>query len=214
VRKALGHPLVWLAASSAAALLMVALFIVKALSLHASAQSRASAADAFRADIVIPPKSMVAPELALTDQSGRPITLSRLRGRVLAITFLDSHCKQLCPLEADQLGQVQRSLPGSVPVSLLVVSVAPATDTAESERTFAAEHHWSGDWHWLGGSQTQLAAVWKAYSVAVQPSPDDILHSVVLYLVDKKGFTRGGFAAGLEPGRVAQDVRLLAREAS
>jgi cytochrome oxidase Cu insertion factor (SCO1/SenC/PrrC family) len=214
VRKALGHPVVWLAASSTAALLMVALFIVKAVSLHAAAQSPAPAADGLRADIVIPPKSMVAPDFTLTDQSGRPITVSGLRGRVLAITFLDSHCKQLCPIEADQLAQVQRSLPGSLPVSLLVVSVAPATDTAESERTFAAEHHWSGDWHWLGGNQSQLAAAWKAYSVAVQPSPDDILHSAVLYLVDKKGFTRAGFAAGLDPGRVAQDVRLLEREAS
>ncbi len=193
---------------------MVALFTVKALSLHASAQSPVPAADALRADIVIPPKSMVAPEFTLSDQSGRPVTLASLRGRVLAITFLDSHCKQQCPLEAEQLAQVQRSLPGSVPVSLLVVSVAPATDTIESERTFAAEHRWSGDWHWLSGNQSQLAAVWKAYSVAVQPSPDDILHSVVLYLVDKNGFTRAGFASGLEPGRVAQDLRLLAREPS
>lgn len=193
---------------------MVALFIVKALTLHASAQSPASAPDAFRADIVIAPKSMVAPEFTLLDQSGRPISLAGLRGRVLAITFLDSHCKQLCPLEADQLGQVQRSLPGSVPVSLLVVSVAPATDTAESERSFAAEHHWSGDWHWLSGNQSQLAAVWKSYSVAVQPSPDDILHSAVLYLVDKKGYTRAGFASGLDPGRVARDLRLLAGEPS
>ncbi|HSO93418.1 MAG TPA: SCO family protein, partial [Candidatus Dormibacteraeota bacterium] len=120
--------------------------------------------------------------------------------------------KQLCPLEGDQSGQVQRSLPGSLPVSLLVVSVAPATDTADSERAFATAHHWSGDWHWVSGPQPELAAVWKAYSIAVQPSPDDILHSAVVYLVDKGGYERAGFAAGLEPSRVAQDLRLLARE--
>jgi protein SCO1/2 len=192
---------------------MVALFIVKALSLHASAQSPASAADGFRADIVIPPKSMVAPDFALTDQSDRPITVSGLRGRVLAITFLDSHCRQLCPLEADQLAQVQRSLGAKTSMSLLVVSVAPATDTPDSEKAFAAEHHWTGDWRWVSGTPEQLAAVWKAYSIAVQPSPDDILHSAILYLVDKQGYTRAGFAAGLEPNRVAQDIRILAGQA-
>lgn len=211
MRKALGHPLIWLAASSLTALLMVALFVFKALSLHASAQSTA-APDSFRADIVIPEKNTPAPEFSLPDQSGRKISLAGLRGRVVAMTFLDSHCKQLCPLEADQLAQVQRAVGKAVPLSLLVISVAPATDTPASERAFATEHGWSGDWHWLGGGADQLAAAWKAYGIAVQPSPDDILHSSVLYLVDKKGYERAAFAAGLEPARVAGDIRILAQQ--
>lgn len=202
----------WLAASSIAALIMVALLVIKMVSLHASAQAPQSASSAFIADIVLPPKSSPAPNFTLQDQTGQAISLNVLKGKVLAITFLDSHCKQLCPLEADQLAQVQRSIRTDVPLALLVVSLAPATDTPASERAFAAEHQWVGDWHWVSGSADRLAAVWKAYSIAVQPSPDDILHSSVLYLVDKQGFMRGGFASGLEPSRVAADVRLLARE--
>ena len=132
----------------------------------------------------------------------------------MAITFLDSHCRQQCPLEADQLAQVQRLLGKNVPLSLLVVSVAPETDTVASEQAFAAAHGWNGDWHWVSGSADQLAPVWKAYSIAVQPSPEDILHSSILYLVDKGGYMRAGFAAGLEPSRVAQDVRILAAQRS
>src|SRR2546423_2724506 len=124
-----------------------------------------------QADIVSPPKSMTAPDFSLKDQQGRLVSVSGLRGRVLAITFLDSHCKQLCPLEGDQLGQVQRSLGSAANLSLLVVSVAPATDTPDSERAFAASHGWSGDWHWLSGSEDQLTAVWRAYSIAVQGTP-------------------------------------------
>ncbi len=193
---------------------MVALFIVKALSLHASAQAANPSTGGFQADIVIPPKSSPAPDFSLVDQGGRPTSVSALRGNVLAITFLDSHCKQLCPLEADQLAQVQRSVGLSVRLSSLVISVAPATDTPASEQAFAAEHKWTGDWHWLSGSPEQLAPIWKAYGITVQPSPDDILHSVALYLVDKQGYERAAFAAGLEPSRVAQDVRLLARQSS
>jgi protein SCO1 len=214
LRKALGHPLTWLAASSTAALIMVALFVIKMASLHASAQAAPAPSSGFVADIVIAPRSSPAPDFSLRDQAGRPITVTSLRGKVVAITFLDSHCKQLCPLEGDQLGQVQRSVGKGVALSLLVVSVAPATDTPASEQAFAAEHHWSGDWHWVSGGQDQLAAVWKAYSIAVQPTPDDILHSAVLYLVDRGGYMRAGFASGLDPGRVTQDVRILAAQSS
>ncbi|MEO6797884.1 MAG: SCO family protein [Candidatus Dormibacter sp.] len=212
MRKGLGNPLTWLAASSTAAVVMVALFVIKLLSLHASAQAPSLSSTAFLADFVIPPKTNVAPDFQLRDQAGQPVSVADLHGKVLAITFLDSHCKQLCPLEADQLAQVQRAVGARAPMSLLVVSVAPATDTPASENAFAVEHHWTGDWHWVSGSADQLAAVWKAYSIAVQPSPDDILHSAILYLVDKQGYTRAGFAAGLEPARVAQDIRILARQ--
>jgi cytochrome oxidase Cu insertion factor (SCO1/SenC/PrrC family) len=108
---------------------------------------------------------------------------------------------------------VQRTLGSTLRLSLLVVSVAPATDTPASERAFAAAHHWTGDWHWLMGSPDQLAAVWKAYSIGVQNAPDDILHSMVLYLVDRDGYERAGWAAGLDPDRLVRDVRLLNSEA-
>jgi protein SCO1/2 len=164
------------------------------------------------ADIVIPANAQAAPDFTLTDQSGQPLSLSSLKGKVVAITFLDSHCKQLCPIEGDQLGQTQRSLGTSNPMTLLVVSVAPATDTPDSERAFASAHHWSGDWHWLNGPPAQLATIWKQYSIAVQNAPDDVLHSSVLYLVDRDGFERAGWAAGLEPNLLVHDVQLLNRQ--
>src|SRR5205807_3765870 len=140
----------------------LALLVVRVVSPRLAATAGpAPAPSGLRADIVIPPKSIPASDFTLPDQDGKPVSVSALRGRVLAITFLDSHCKQLCPLEGDQLGQVQRSLGSAANLSLLVVSVAPATDTPESERAFAASHGWSGDWHWLSGSQDQLAPVWK-----------------------------------------------------
>jgi cytochrome oxidase Cu insertion factor (SCO1/SenC/PrrC family) len=98
-------------------------------------------------------------------------------------------------------------------MTLLVVSVAPATDTPDSERAFASLHHWTGDWHWLTGSGDQLAAVWKAYSIAVQNAPDNILHSSVVYLVDRQGYERAGWAAGLQPDLLTHDVRLLNAQA-
>lgn len=208
----LSKPLTWLSLALLAALVFIALLAQRVM-LGTRAAEPAATPTGLSADIVIPPKSMTAPDFSLRDQDGKVVSVSSLRGRVLAITFLDSHCTQLCPLEGDQLGQAQRSLPSHVNLALLVVSVAPATDTPESERAFAAAHRWSGEWHWLTGTPDQLAATWKAYSIAVQGTPDNILHSTVLYLVDKAGFQRAGWAAGLHPDQLTRDVRLLQAEA-
>ena len=206
----LSKPLTWWSFSLVAAAVLVALITLKVMSPRLAGTAGVTPSPSgLVADIVIPPKSMAAPDFTLLDQDGKPVSVSALRGRVVAITFLDSHCKQLCPLEGDQLGQVQRSLGAGAHLSVLVVSVAPATDTPSSERAFAATHRWSGDWHWLIGTPDQLAAVWKAYSIAVQNTPDNILHSSVLYLVDRDGFERAGWAAGLEPNLLTHDVRLL-----
>ncbi len=165
------------------------------------------------ADIVIPPNAQAAPNFTLTDQTGQRIALSAFKGKVVTLTFLDSNCKQLCPLEGDQLGQSQRALGSSNPMTLLVVSVAPATDTPASEQAFASTHHWSGDWHWLSGPIGELNTIWKEYSIAVQNAPGNVLHSSVVYLIDQKGFERAGWAAGLEPDLLTHDIRLLNRQA-
>ncbi|HET9849078.1 MAG TPA: SCO family protein [Candidatus Dormibacteraeota bacterium] len=206
----LSKPLTWLGLSAAAAVVMFGLAAWVLSTPRVAPPTGASAnGSGLAADIVIPAKSMAAPDFTLTDQNGKPLTLSSLRGRVLAITFLDSHCKQLCPLEGDQLAQTQRALGSKSGWSLLVVSVAPATDSPDSERVFASAHHWTGDWHWLNGSADQLATIWKAYSIAVQDSADNVLHTTVLYLVDRDGYERAGWAAGIQSDRLAHDVRLL-----
>lgn len=210
----LGKPLTWLSLALLAAVLLLALLAARVVSRQLAATAGPTPTPSgLQADIVIPPKSMPASDFTLQDQDGKAVSVSALRGHVLAITFLDSHCKQLCPLEGDQLGQAQRSLGSNANLSLLVVSVAPATDTPESERAFAAAHHWSGEWHWLMGTPDQLAAVWKAYSIEVQGTSDNILHSTILYLVDKAGFQRAGWASGLQPNQLARDVRFLQAEA-
>src|SRR4029077_10684168 len=210
----MGKPLTWLSLSALAAVLLLVLLLARVVSPQLPATAGATPLPAgLGADIVIPARLMLSPDFTLRDQDGQPVSVSALRGRVLAITFLDSHCKQLCPLEADQLAQAQKTLGIAGQLSLLVVSVAPTTDTPDSERAFATTHHWTGDWHWLMGTPDQLTKVWKDYSIAVQVTPGDILHSSVLYLVDKAGFQRAGWAGPIEPALLAHDVRLLDRAA-
>src|SRR2546427_2272589 len=98
---------------------------------------------------VMPAGKVAAPDFALSDQASQPISLHSFRGKVIGLTFLNSHCHDLCPIEADQIGRMERGLSKGAPFVLVVVSVAPGTDTPSSVRTFAGSHGWIGEWHWL-----------------------------------------------------------------
>jgi protein SCO1/2 len=197
-------PLIWLLPSIAVAEIVL-IFAVPRVLHHPTAQPAAR----ISADW-IPNSSVPAPDFQLPDQTGRTMSLADLRGRVVVLTFLNSHCTEYCPIIADELGRVQHDLGPHTKMVLMVVSVAAVTDTSASVGQFAIAHRWSGEWHWLMGTQDQLAQVWKAYDIGVQPLPSDIAHSVVLYLLDRRGYEQAAFALDLTPATLEKDVRLLA----
>jgi protein SCO1 len=150
-----------------------------------------------------------APSFDLTDQRGRSVSLASLRGRPLLLTFLDSKCTTLCPIVGHQLGVVERHL-GGQPVRLVIVSVDPA-DTRHSVAAAARKWGWHGHWQWLMGTSAQLAPVWRAYGIGVQPTATDIAHSMAVYVIDGQGDERAGFLPPLAISRLVSDVRLLQR---
>jgi protein SCO1 len=163
---------------------------------------------------VFPPGNVGAPDFALSDQTGRVVSLHTLRGKVIGLTFLNSHCTDLCPIEADQIGRMERGLSKGAPFVLVVISVAPGTDTPGSVRTFATSHGWIGEWHWLIGTRGVLAPVWSAYTVDAEPNPSadnpaNVAHSGALYVIDPQGYERVGFGINFPPEVVQYDVAAL-----
>jgi cytochrome oxidase Cu insertion factor (SCO1/SenC/PrrC family) len=154
-----------------------------------------------------------APAFALRDQRGRRVTLASLRGRPLALTFLDSLCTGACPIEgrmlAAAIGQAGAARP-----QLVVVSVDPGGDTPRSVERAARKWRLPSDTVWLLGSYAQLKPVWDAYQITVEPVSGDVVHSTAVYLVDKRGYERAGFLMPFVPGLVADDLRVLGAEAS
>jgi protein SCO1/2 len=160
--------------------------------------------------LVMPASSVPAPEFALQDQRGATITMAALRGRVVAITFLDTKCLDLCPLQASLLGRVQTDVGPQVPFSVVVVSVRPEADTPSTIATFATAHGLSGTFYWLSGPKAQLPDVWNRYGVGVQVANGELAHSSVIYLIDRNGFERVGFADVPQSDAFENDVRILA----
>ena len=146
-----------------------------------------------------------APAFSLRDQTGRALSLNALRGHAVLLTFLDSVCKKECPIEGRALRDVQQNLRTTGAVTV-VVSVDPWADTRASAISFAHKSKWEGTWYWLLGSRARLAPVWRAYSIGVKRERGDIAHSVVLYLIDSRGYLRAGYLFPFSTSTVVHDV--------
>ena len=150
---------------------------------------------------------------SLRDQTGRPFSLASLHGHTVAIVFFDSHCHQECPLEGRALANAERALPRAQRPVLVAVSVNPL-DTLASVRRAVRSWGLAGvaPWHWLMGTRTKLATVWKPYHIYVAPHPvdGDISHTEALYLIDRRGYERAAYLFPFATRFVSHDLRALA----
>jgi len=164
-----------------------------------------------------------APAVRLPDQNGRMTSLAGLHGHTVLLTFLDSRCTNLCPIEGSQLAAVQKRLPAGKRPELVVISVNPA-DTRASVAKFVRQAGWTQPWRWLLGTRQTLAPVWKAYHIGVRLShgqavqtgkttirvAGSIVHTIALYVIDAKGRERYGYLPPFRPAAVASAVSSVA----
>ena len=162
----------------------------------------------------------VAPDFRLTNQFGQPVSLGEQRGTVVVLTFLYTHCPDICPLTATRLRQVYAQLGSDAQdVSFLAVSVDPERDTSEAAYAFSERFEMLDRWSYLVGTRQELEPVWKAYYIGVLPDPnqhDLVMHTAPIYLIDRDGLRRSLHTTGGETdaiiGEVVQDIRMLLDE--
>ena len=131
-----------------------------------------------------------AADFSLRDQDGRIVRLSDEQGKPVLVTFLYTHCPDVCPLIAENLNTALRRLgPERDGVRILAVSVDPRNDTPDAVRRFTAEHHLLPQFTYLTGTAEELAPVWQAYNVLVEPrgSLEQLSHGSFTLLVDATG---------------------------
>jgi protein SCO1 len=156
-----------------------------------------------------------APDFSLPDQSGGLFSLASSRGRSVVLMFMDSRCRQECPLEGRALSAALRTVPAAQLPLLVVVSVNPWEDTpASAHRAIARFGLASFDWRWLLGSKKRLEPVWRKFRIDVRRTAGDIQHSDALYLIDPRGFERAGMVYPFLPSWVSDDLKTLAAEGS
>jgi protein SCO1 len=188
-------------------LVVAALAALLAVTL-ASRHNSADASNEFDGSLL--PSGVRAPEFSLRDQNGQRVTMTEFRGRPVIVTFLYSHCKDTCPVEARLINQAVQEL-GSPRATVLAFSVDPAHDTQASVHAFLRKERITAPFRWVLGTQAQLKPIWKGY--AVTPQSAEAEHMARIVLIDKRGYQKVGYPFDqTTPGRIAHDMRLLARE--
>lgn len=159
--------------------------------------------------------SKPAPDFHLKDQFGHQISLAQFRGEPVVVTFMYTHCPDVCPLTAEKLHQVQLLLgKNAAHVIMLAVSIDPTQDTQAAALRFSQAHQLTTNWHYLIGTHADLSPVWNAYSVYAQPatSTNKVTHTDALYLIDKQGRERIFFADDFTNEQLTNDLQTLLTE--
>jgi protein SCO1/2 len=174
----------------------------------------AAAGEGFFGTLALPAKP--APELDLRNYTGPQVRLSQYRGKAVLVTFLYTHCPDVCPLIASNLGLALRELGSRASkVQVLAVSVDPRGDTPGAVASFLSAHEMVGRMQYLIGSSPELSRTWAAWDVGSRREvgqPDRVAHSALVYGISASGTLTTIYPATFEPSQIVHDVpRLDAR---
>jgi len=155
-----------------------------------------------------------APPFNLVDQNGQPVSLASLRGRSIALTFLDPVCTTDCPLIAQEFRQADQSLGTDVGKHTVFIAVVanPIYRSLAVVQAFNKQEHLDhiSNWLFLTGSLSALQAMWNGYGYEVQALQNGgmVAHSEVAYIIDPSGNLRTRL--GSDPGAAGPTSASLA----
>jgi len=149
--------------------------------------------------------------MQLLDQSGRPLSVEALRGKVVLFNFVFTACSTVCPVQTHALVQLQRGLVPALRarVHLVSVSLDALGDTPRTLKAFAARHGVDhANWSFVTGRPDDVYRLAEALWLFRDGKGRGPLeqHDTSLWLVDAQGVLRARYA-GNPP-----DVTRLARE--
>ncbi len=148
-----------------------------------------------------------APPFRLVNQFGRSVSLQSLRGRAVALTFLDPVCVSDCPIIAQEFLATDEMLGATARrVELVAVVANPVYRSAGYLAAFDRQEGLGhvANWEFLTGSVSQLQGVWNSFGVLVAYSSGGsmIAHSDIAYVISPTG--RARYVIDADPGPATQ----------
>lgn len=132
------------------------------------------------------------PDFTLTNQDGRPVSLSSLRGQVVAVTFIYTRCPlpDYCPRMITNLQAVERRFPDRIgtDVALVAITFDPQHDTPARMKQYATVFQADRPgWHFLTGALPDIERVCGMFGVEFWPEEGLITHTLQTAVIDKEG---------------------------
>ncbi len=170
----------------------------------------------------VPHPVRASPGFTLTDETGRRVSLSDYRGKVVILSFIDAECQTICPLTSTAMLDAKEALGGAgKDVQLLAVNANWRSIQVEDVLNYTNLHGMVGRWHFLTGSLPQLGRVWteyglNEYALAKTQKLDTNLidHVDETFVIDPQGRLRNVYQTGTSYAAIPQLGQLLAHDAS
>ena len=195
------------------ALLVLLLFGAVVVGCGSDSQgSGTTTASTFHGLVIQPPRP--APALALGDYTGQAVNLGAFRGKAVLVTFVYTHCPDVCPLIVTNLAAAQRELASEARhLQIIAVTVDPKRDTPRAVKEFLAARRATGTMDYLIGTRKQLLPVWNAWGIAVSTNKYEQAenHTAVVFGITPSGKIAVAYPSTFTPGDIVHDVPLLAR---
>ena len=133
----------------------------------------------------------LAADFTLTDQHGQSLTLSSLRGKVIVLNFIFTHCSGPCPLLSLKFSRLQQQLGDRLgkQVMLLSVTIDPRRDTPEVLTAYAQRYQANlTGWKFLTGTTQDILMVATAYGADYQATMEGVVdHRLLTCVIDQTG---------------------------
>ena len=160
----------------------------------------------------------LAPDFALHDDAGRPVSLAAFRGRPVLLAFMDPQCGDFCPLEAKIIDSALARLPASERPAVVALSVNPWGNAPSILRKDARDWKLTPAWHWAVGAAPLLHKAWADYKIVVADSPTtkngvtthEITHTEATFVIDRKGYQRAIYLYPFRAADLAREIRAVA----
>jgi cytochrome oxidase Cu insertion factor (SCO1/SenC/PrrC family) len=154
------------------------------------------------------------PKVSLTDQKGRAIALSSLKGKPALVAFIHTSCQGPCEMLTAEMKSVARSLGPKFKSEVTMVSITtePKEDGSRELLAYAKRQGVDADgWVFLTGAPAQIRRLLALYGVSAADDDDSPTHVLELFLLsgDGAGVRRyNGVATPAET--IASDIRKTA----
>jgi protein SCO1/2 len=117
------------------------------------------------------------PNVTLITQDGKPVKFydDLLKGKIVVIDLIYTHCVDSCPLETARLAQVQQMLGDRVGKDIFFYSITidPDRDTPEELKAYAEKYHAGPGWLFLTGKKDEIDLISKKLGLYTEPDPND-----------------------------------------
>ena len=170
---------------------------------------------AVRQEILAPPTqgAVIGGPFHLTDQTGKSVDESVLKGKWSAVFFGFTHCPEACPTTLLALGQAETLLGDRAKrFQTVFISVDPARDTAPALANYLSNTAFPHAVVGLTGSDAQVATAAKAYHVYYAKDGTgadyNINHSTITYLMSPRGRIVCFLPYGAPPKVMADKISL------